>query len=310
MNIGIDIGGSHIAIGIINNSGEILKKEELTFSEEMKKDIINTIEEYVNIKINEYKEIYEIKKIGISIPGITKEGVIEKTINLKLDKYDIASVLEKKYKLPVIVRNDAKNACLAEYKYGVLQNSKRSIFLTLGTGIGGACIIDGKLLGGNDDSTSEFGHMVIQKDGIECKCGRKGCFEKYASMKKFKEDIRVVLDEQRYISSKEILEILKTNKEKICNEVKSEKEIKLDEIVEDYIRNLAIGIVNLINIFEPDVIGIGGSFSYFYEILLTKLTEEVNSNGKVFNQSMIGKLKIKTAILGNDAGIIGAVIEN
>ena len=202
--------------------------------------------------------------------------------------------------MPIKIRNDAKAAAIAENKYGALKGYNRILFLTLGTGIGGAVIINGKLLDTGNLPGCEIGHMVIEKDGIECNCGKKGCFEKYASMQAFKNNLRKALGFDEKVSGKELLAIVKNTNEKDEN-YKIIKKVK-----NEFIENLAIGISNLVNIFEPEAIGIGGSFVYFEEVLLEDLKKEIISKNLLFNQRK--EIKIQTAVLGNEAGIIGAIL--
>ena len=221
-------------------------------------------------------------------------------MNLGLKNYEVIKELKKKINLPIKIRNDAKCAALAENKYGCLKQYDRSVFLTLGTGIGGAVIINNELLDTGNLPGCEIGHMSIEKNGILCECGRKGCFEKYGSMKSFKNNLREELGYDEKVSGKELLGIIKSNTKDSKNYEKIEK------VIQEYIENLSNGIANLINIFEPEVIGIGGSFVYFEEILLERLEKELISKNKLFNQRK--EIIIQTAVLGNDAGIIGAIL--
>lgn len=142
--------------------------------------------------------------------------------------------------------------------------------------------------------------MVIKQNGILCNCGRKGCFEKYASMKAFKDNLRNQLGYDENTSGKQLMAILKENKKGNPDYEKIEK------IRKQYIKDLSTGISNLINIFEPEAIGIGGSFVYFSEVLLKDLKREIAEQNMLFNPRK--DINIQTAILGNEAGIIGAVI--
>ena len=185
MNIGIDLGGSHIAIGVVNNKGLIQEKTEKRILAKEKQNIKNTIEEYVIKNVKEFMKRYDISKIGIAIPGTVNENTIIKSVNLNIENYNIVTALQKSIKIPISIRNDAKCAAIAENKYGCLKKYDRSLFLTLGTGIGGAVIINNQLLNTGDFPGCEFGHMIIEKNGRQCKCGKKGCFERYSSMKVF-----------------------------------------------------------------------------------------------------------------------------
>lgn len=300
MKIGIDLGGSHIAIGIVNNKGRIVEKVEKRIFGNEKKEIKKIIETYIFNNVNKLSKKYKITEIGIAIPGTVTDKKIIKSVNLGINEYDIVEKLSKKIKLPIKIKNDAKCAAIAENKYGCLKNYKRSIFLTLGTGIGGAVIINNKLLDTGDLPGCEFGHMIIEEDGLLCKCGKFGCWEKYASMKAFRDNLRKVLGYTQNTNSQELLNILKNRNEN------SKDYKKIDNVIEKYIKDLSIGISNLINIFEPEVIGIGGSFVYFKDILLYRLEEKLEEKDMLFNKH--NEIKIETAILENDSGIIGATL--
>ena len=300
MKIGIDLGGSHIAIGIVDRNGKILEKVEKKLrgvdTKELKKIIINTIIE----NIDKFSKDYEITEVGIAIPGTVTENEVIKSVNLGLKNYKIIEELKEKINLPIKIRNDAKCAAIAESTYGSLKNYRRILFLTLGTGIGGAVIIDNKLLNTGKLPGCEIGHMVIEKNGIQCNCGKKGCFEKYASMKAFKNNLRKALDLNENFSGKELLAL-------INNTTKEDKNYKIiNKVKREFIENLAIGISNLVNIFEPEAIGIGGSFVYFSDVLLDDLKEELVAGNLLFNKRK--KINIQTAVLGNEAGIIGSVL--
>lgn len=146
MKIGIDLGGSHIAIGVVNNEGKILEKVEKRLMTQEKKYIKETIENYIIEHVKNLEKKYKITNIGIAIPGTVTQKEVIKSVNLKLENYKIVDNLNKYIKYPIKIRNDAKCAAIAENKLGCLKKYSRSIFLSLGTGIGGAVIIDNKLL--------------------------------------------------------------------------------------------------------------------------------------------------------------------
>ncbi len=300
MKVGIDLGGSHIAIGVVNNKGKIIEKTEKRLLSNEKKHIEKTIEDNIIGYIKELSAKYKIEEIGIAAPGTIQDGKIIKAYNLGIEEYDIKSKLSKKVRVPIKIKNDAKCAAIAEHKYGCLKQYKRSVFLTLGTGIGGAVIINNKLLDTGNLPGCEFGHMIIEKDGLLCGCGKFGCWQQYASMKSLKDKLRKKLGYDEQTDSKQLLNILKNTTKEDSNF------IIINNILEEYTKDLSIGISNLINIFEPEAVGIGGSFVYFKDILLYKLENELFNDGLLFNSRK--DLKIETAILGNDAGIIGATL--
>ena len=300
MKIGIDLGGSHIAIGVIDNKGKILEKVEKRITKAEKNTIKKVIEDYIIEKTANFLQQYKITEIGIAIPGTVKNETVVKSVNLGLKNYEIVKNLQDKIQLPIKIRNDAKCAALAENTYGSLKSYNRSIFLTLGTGIGGAVIIHNELLDTGDLPGCEFGHMLIEKNGNLCKCGKKGCWETYASMKAFKDNLREILDLDDRTSGKELLDMLrKMDKD-------HPKSMQTNKLIEQYIDYLSIGISNLMNIFEPEAIGIGGSFVFYEEIFLEKLKTKLVKDNLLFNERK--EVIIQTAILDNDAGMIGAIL--
>lgn len=195
--------------------------------------------------------------------------------------------------MPIKIRNDAKCAALAEMKIGSMQGVQDTIFLGLGTGIGGAVFLKGQLLESTRFSAFEIGHMVIEKNGKQCSCGKRGCFETYASMKSLKETIRKEYSLGEDVHSKQLLEIL------------ANKSPKSEAILEEYLENLKIGLGNLIDIFEPELICLGGSFAYYENLFLPRLQEKINESKSTFNERT--DIKLTVATMQNNAGIIGAI---
>ncbi len=309
MKVGIDLGGSHIGIGLVDENGIIIKKDQKRITnaekEDKNKSIHEYIEDYIVENIEKFSKEYEIELIGMSIPGTMNKTTIIKSVNLGIENYNIVDKLKEKLNkkgfsgIPIKIRNDAKCAAIAENTYGCLKKYKRSIFLTLGTGIGGAVIINNELLDTGNLPGCEFGHIVIEKDGLLCNCGKKGCWERYASMKNLKNNLRKALNFDESVHGEELLDIIRKNSPK------NENYQKIENVVSEFIENLSIGITNLINIFEPEAIGIGGSFVFFEDVFLERLKNKLLEPGNLFNERE--NINIETAILGNDAGIIGAL---
>ena len=295
MDIGIDIGGSHIGIGIVNENGIIVEKIEKRIMSKEKKNIKKTLEDYITEQIKKFLEKYKISKIGICSPGTISNNIIKKSVNLNLENYDLAQEVSKKIEKQIKIRNDCECAAIAENKYGCLKGYDRAVFITLGTGIGGSVIINNKLLDTGEVHGCEFGHMIIEKNGLQCNCGKKGCFEKYGSIKAFKDNLRKALNLDEKTRGQDLIEIIRKNEDSQI----------IINIINEYIDNLSIGISNIINIFEPEIIGIGGSFVYYSDILLEKLKQNIIEKNYLFNPR--NNVNIATAILGNDAGIIGSV---
>lgn len=301
MKIGIDLGGSHIGIGLIEGY-ELKATVDKFFVTEDRKDmenaILRNIDELINkLLIENNIDIKHIEKIGVASPGTVTNGKIT-SWNLGIKDFDLKSRLEEKYKLFVKIRNDGKCAALVEKAYGAMKNYDDCLFVNIGTGIGGAVFLGGKLLEPKKHSGFEFGHMTLVKDGIKCTCGKKGCFERYCSIKALKTKITNTLGIDGTDISGQYL------REEIM--VKYHDEVQDD--INEFIDYLKIGICNLIDIFEPEVICFGGSFSYYEgHPVLNKLIKEINKPNTTFNKE---KQNIVTAYFKNDAGIIGATIEN
>lgn len=293
MKIGIDIGGSHIGMGLVDNNGSILLKEEKFIKD--KTNIKEQIEEYIIKNVEQMSINNKIESIGIAIPGTVTENTVVKAVNLGIENYNLASNLESNLNIKVKLKNDAKCAALAEYKYGELTPFENSIFLCIGTGVGGAVIHNGQLLEPEEVPGFEFSHTIIQKDGELCGCGKRGCFEAYASLKRFKQKISDKFN-LNTLSGKEIRQFIYDN---------SDNEI-IKNMIKEYIEYLSIGISNIINIFEPEAICIGGSFSEWENIFYEPLKQALLQGNLLFNSRR--DIIIKLAKFKNDAGIIGATL--
>lgn len=301
MNIGIDLGGSHIGIGLVEGA-ELKATVDKFFTREDRKDIENAIvrnidELITKILLENNITLENIDRIGVASPGTVTNGMITSG-NLGIKEFDLQSRLEEKYKKIIKIRNDGKCAALAEKKYGSLKDYDDCVFVNIGTGIGGAAFIEGKLLEPKRYSGFEFGHMTLVKDGIKCTCGKRGCFERYCSIKALKEKISKTLNIDGTDISGQYL------RENIM--VEYSEQVKDD--INEYIDYLKVGICNLIDIFEPEIICFGGSFSYYEgHPVFNQLIEEINEPNTTFNDT---KPQVVTAYFKNDAGIIGATVEN
>lgn len=300
MKIGVDLGGSHIGVGLIDGEN-ILKMLDKNLTREDRVDIENTIINEIHRMIIEILmemnvKIEDIEYIGIASPGTIQNGTIVKAGNLGLKNFEIVKRLQEKIKLPIYIRNDGKAAALAEKKYGAMEKYDDCLFLCLGTGIGGAVFMGGKLLEPKRYSGFELGHMVVNKGGRPCTCGKYGCFETYASIKTLRQKVAEKLDIDSDFSGQYLREeILKNRYEELEDEV---------EIYTDYLKE---GIANLIDIFEPEVICLGGSFAYWGDTkLYERFLEKLNAPKATFND--MGLPKIVLAEFRNNAGIVGATI--
>ena len=282
MNIGIDIGGTHIAIAVVEKSNIILQKEKV-YNHDFKINLLNSLENFIKDTITDILQEYKIEKIGISIAGTIQDNVLLYSTNLGLKNIDFRKILEPYFNIPVTVNKDSFCAGRAEKEYGCLKGYDRNaIFLVIGTGIGGIRYLNGNIY------RAGYGHMVIEKNGRQCKCGKKGCFETYASIKVLRDKIKEYL-KVNDIDGKELYKYLLLNKEN--NEISR-------------IVDLCIGLTNIIDIDLPEIIGFGGSFSYYDDIFIDKIEETIVKNNLLFHKTKMPIFKMGK--LKNDAGIIGA----
>lgn len=299
MKIGIDIGGSHVAVGLVNEKYELIAQKVIGRSElESKAPIEEKIEEQIVKFIKELlieNNLAEdnLKLIGIGTPGTVRDGIIYNAVNLGIEEFDIKKAIFKHFKTNIYVQNDCKCSGICEKEIGSLKGYSDSVFLALGTGIGGAVFMNNKILVPKKFPGFELGHIIINKNGNKCNCGNSGCFETYASMKKFNHDAINMLNLDKNISGKEIRYYIQENLEN--DDVKN--------FIEKYIENLSLGIISIINIFEPEAISFGGGFAYYGNILISRLKK--NLKGRLFNNSCP---EISVAEYKNDAGMIGAAM--
>ncbi len=301
MRIGIDIGGSHIATGIVNEEGKIVDKEEKNIylgdvaetEERAKQIIIATITSEIDnlLKKNNYTKS-DISKIGIATPGNPSETNLRNLVNMKINNFNIVEELQKTFNTTIKVKNDGKCSGLAEKKYGVLRGYEDCIYLCIGTGVGSAVFLNNKLLTPKLNTGFELGHMIIDKNGEQCNCGNKGCFETFASIKRFREKAIRKFGLPTDCIAEEVQQYIRKNIER--------EDVK--KFVDEYIKSVALGVANLINIFEPEAIAFGGSFAYYDDIFVPILKKQIENS--LFNKGT--KYKLLVGQLKNDAGIIGA----
>lgn len=311
--IGIDLGGTNIVAGVVDDAYNILAKADCKTAVprpeiEICKSMAQTAKRAVlkaNLTLN------DIESCGIGVPGAVnpENGIVEYSVNLNFHNWNIAKTMEHLLKMPVKIENDANAAAYGEYLAGAAQGVNNAVCITLGTGVGGGIIINGKIFSGSNFAGAELGHMVIVHNGKECACGRKGCFEKYASagglVALTKEAIKKELPENSFMLKAVNGDISKINGLTAFNAMrKGDKTGKL--VVDKYISYLACGITNIVNIFQPDIICIGGGISREGDFLIKPLKTFVEKERYTKHNNK--QTKIVTAKLGNDAGIIGVAV--
>ncbi len=314
--IGIDLGGTNIAAGIVNENFEIICKASIpTGAErpaaEIAADmaaICHTVCDKAGIAPS------EIASVGIASPGIANhdEGIIEYCCNIpSFRKFAICEAVKAGFPAPhVFVENDANAAAWGEVIAGSAKGTKDSIMITLGTGVGGGIIIDGKVISGFNYAGAELGHIVIQVDGVQCGCGRKGCWEAYSSATALIRMTSEKLAECEAQGRKTVMADMVAAAGKVSGRTAFDAKRAGDEagaeVVAMYVHYLAQGISNIINIFQPEVLSIGGGVSGEGDYLLDMLVPLVRA--EVYGQGIVKGTDIRIASLGNDAGIIGGAV--
>ena len=308
--IGIDLGGTNIAAGIVNEEGKIVLKEsvptlrEREYSEIIKDMAMLSLKLIKDAGIN----INEVKSIGIGAPGTpdNENGILVYANNLKFKNVPIRKEMQKYVDLPILIDNDANCAALAESVAGAAKGVKNSITITLGTGIGGGIVFEGKVYPGFNGAAAEVGHIVIESEGKLCTCGRRGCWEAYGSA--------TALIEQSQKAAKEnpdslMNKLIDGDLSRMSAKTSFEAARKGDEtgkkVVDQYIKYVAEGLTDLINIFTPEILVIGGGVCKEGEFLLKPLREHIARD--VYSKD-VQQTQIKVAMMGNDAGIIGAAM--
>lgn len=310
--IGIDLGGTNIAAGVVNENFEIVKKGSVpTLPDRVPELIIKDMGELCGKLVEEAGlEMKDIAYAGIATPGIAnrERGVVEYANNLPFVQFPIADTLKKYLNVDkVYIENDANAAAKGEAIAGVAKGCNHAIMITLGTGLGGGIIIDKKVYSGFNFAGAELGHIVIEYNGRQCTCGRKGCWEAYSSATGL---IAMTKDKLESTADTIMHEMVKENGGEISGKTAFAAMKKGDnagaEVVDMYINYLACGIATIINIFQPEVLCIGGGVCNEGDALMKPLIALVEK--EQYSRDSMAKTQIKIASLGNDAGIIGAAV--
>ncbi len=312
MYLGIDVGGTNIAVGVVNENKEIVAKTS------NKSPVPCTMDEFCDTMALTARQAMEkagitlddIPWVGIGCPGTVNRGtgIIEFTNNLHFSNWPLVKMMEERMGgKKVIIENDANAAAYGEYKAGALKGAQNAVAITLGTGIGSGIIIDGNIYAGNNYAAGEMGHMVIVYDGRQCNCGRKGCWERYASA------TGLIITTKEYMEKDKnsvMWELCDGDINKASGRTAFDAMRKGDAtgkaVVDEYINYLSCGLVNVINTFQPDILCIGGGISNERETLLAPVRAYIDKEQYAMNAKL--KTKVCRAELGNDAGIIGAAL--
>ena len=307
--IGIDLGGTNIVAGVVDENYKIISKASTKTNlprpeKEIAADMARVSVQAVKVA---GLDMNQIEWVGIGTPGIanSEKVIIEYSCNLGFDNTPMVDYIKEYIDKPVFIENDANAAAYGEYVAGAAKGAKNAVCITLGTGVGGGIIIDGRIYSGSNFAGAEIGHTVIEVDGPECACGRRGCFEVFSSATGL---IRMTK------------EAMDNDKDTLMHKITAERNGKVTArtsfdamrmgdktakaVVDKFIKYLAAGITNTINIFQPDILCIGGGVCNEGDPLLLPVRALVKK--EVYTRNSPKNTEIVIAKLGNDAGIIGA----
>lgn len=305
MKIGIDLGGMSIKAGLVDDAYQIVYKETAPTDvengmEKLCADIIALIE-----RVCKKAPEGTVESIGIGVPGDVNKytGRIVYCNNIPLEDVDLRGKIERATGIPTRINNDANVAALGEVIAGAAREFSDAVMITLGTGVGSGIIIDNKIYLGCNGAAGELGHEVIVVDGLPCACGRRGCYELYASATALIRMTREAMELHPESKMWEIAGDLSAANGKTAFDARRAGDPAGSQVVETYVKYLAAGLVNVINIFQPEAIIIGGGISkegdYLLDLLSDIIKRERYSRGE-------HQAKLLIAELGNDAGIVGA----
>lgn len=310
--IGIDLGGTNLKGGLCDSNGNIVKKMSIPTDRKSNADtIVDDMCKLCNLLLAEAKVSKEqLEYVGIATPGTADldKGELVFCNNLPFLHYPIVDEFKKRFPgCGVYIENDANAAALGEALCGGAKGYQNVVLITLGTGVGSGIIINGKIYSGFNYSGAELGHIVISLDGRPCTCGRRGCWEAYSSATALILSTKNAMQRHKDSIMWELCggDLSKVNGETAFRAAdKGDKAAKA--VVKDYIKRLACGIINIINIFQPEVLCIGGGVSNEGDNLFLPLMKVVEK--EQYSRYCDKKTEIRMAKLGNDAGIIGAAM--
>ncbi len=313
--IGIDLGGTNIAAGIVNDKFEIVAQDSTPTlvgrpGEEIVDDIASLCKKLCQaVGIHEN----EVDSVGIASPGVVDDntGCVVCAYNLNFFGFPILALLKERFEAKEFhIENDANAAAWGEAIVGAAKGSKSSVMVTLGTGVGGGIVADGKIFKGFNSAAGELGHIVIETNGRPCTCGRHGCWEAYSSATGLIKMTAEKIAECEKTGRKTLMTDLVAEKERVTGRTAFDGKRKGDEaateVVEMYIKYLACGLTNMVNLFQPEVLSIGGGVSNEGQYLLDLVKPIVEVER--FGDNSFPQTELRIAQLRNNAGIIGAAV--
>lgn len=307
--IGIDLGGTNIVAAVVDDDYRIVASAKCKTALPRPAEAI--VDDMARVTREAVKEagltLADIAYIGVGSPGTCNadEGIIEYSNNLRFENLPLRAMLAERLDgKKVYIENDANAAALGEYIAGAARGTKSCVCITLGTGIGGGVILDGKIFSGSNFAGTELGHTVIVADGAPCTCGRRGCWEAYASASGLIRETREAMEIHRDSYMWQLAGGLDGVTGRTAFDAMRAGDAAGKEVVDAYIRYVACGLINMINIFQPEVLCVGGGICNEGETLMSPLRAYIE--GERYSKHSERQTKLCVAQLGNDAGIIGA----
>ena len=308
VTIGIDLGGTNIVAGVVDGTYRILASAKCkTLAqrpvEEIVADMVRLTHEAVQ---RAGLTMDDVTGVGVGVPGAcnAQTGVVEYTANLPFVDFPLGEIMGKELGKPIYLGNDASAAALGEIKAGAAKGAKNCVCVTLGTGVGGGIVIGGKVYDGFNFCAGEIGHTVIVKDGEPCGCGRRGCWEAYASATALVRQTREAMKAHPESAMWRIAGSLENTNGRTAFDAMREGDVVGKAVVDAYIEYVAIGVTNMINIFQPEIVCLGGGICKEGETLLAPIRAFVERER--YSRFSKKQSKLCVAALGNDAGVIGA----
>lgn len=309
--IGIDLGGTNIKAGVVNDDGRVVFK--LSRPTKAERGYMMVIKDMAKIvfEVSEVGKIpmQEISCIGIGCPGTINrdEGKIEFSNNLNWYSVPVVECMENLTGKKIFIENDANAAAFGEYIAGSLKGTQNALFITLGTGVGSGIILDGRIFVGFNGMGGELGHIVIVENGLRCTCGRNGCLEAYASASALIRRTKEVMQQQ---PSSKLWDVCGGQLKRVNGSTVFKAADQGDEtakkIIDEYTGYLSSGIVSAVNVLQPEIVAIGGGLSGSADVIIPKINERLKN--EAFSRHYGRQSVAMKAELGNDAGIIGAAM--
>lgn len=306
--IGIDIGGTNLKAGLVNDEGGILAMEKRKIAEVSDQKALVEALVALTQSLTEKGGLTpeQIRSVGVGVPGAVEihSGAVLYTCNLPLRNVPLRKLFHRYLPYPLYVENDANCAALAEYYAGAGKGSKRFVTITLGTGVGAGILHNGQIYHGANGMAGEVGHMSIVYHGEPCPCGRRGCWERYASASALTRETKAAMQADKNTIMWKMTQDIDHVNAKLAFDAAAKGDETARKVIDSWIEYVGVGIANVINTFEPEVICIGGGVSNQGEVLLAPVRAYAENETRNITT---GKFPVICACqLHNDAGVIGA----